>query len=289
MQLKEAVQTLFEEQTHKWELARNNYAALAGVRVRTLEINGYKYRLQFNPARIISSAAKVDEQSIRERKCFLCRHHLPPQQKGILFKERYSILVNPYPIFPQHLTIPGLSHTPQRLLPHWEDMLDLARELDNYLIFYNGPKCGASAPDHFHFQAGIKGFLPLEKDRVSRCPIVLKPEDKQQAVTCFLRAYQSLELNDGEDEPMLNVLVWYDRTKWTICLFPRKKHRPDCYAAEGEANRLISPASVDMGGVWVTPLEKDFYRITADELEAILQEICISGTQLQAIQKQLNK
>jgi hypothetical protein len=275
------VERLFEEQICNWEMARNNYATLEQAKIKTFELNGCEYRVQFNPARIISSSAKVDEQSIRERKCFLCRPHLPPEQKAILFKEQYLILVNPYPIFPRHLTIPACSHRPQRLLSSAEDLLDLARELDDYLIFYNGPRCGASAPDHFHFQAGSKGFLPIEKDWKIRCPLAIESDDKRQIIEYLHQIHKTAEQKPCDNEPMLNLLAWYDRNKWIVCLFLRKKHRPACYTAEGEQHMLISPASVDMGGVWVTPLEKDFDRITATDIETILQEVCLTKIQLE--------
>jgi hypothetical protein len=286
--MNEAIKALFEEQVRNWEMAKKNYAALAHVRVKTFEVNGYEYHVQFNPVRIISSSAKIDEQSIRERKCFLCRNHLPAEQKSIIFNGRYSILVNPYPVFPRHLTIPELSHTPQHILFHIEDMLDLAQKLDDFIIFYNGPECGASAPDHFHFQAGNKGFLPIEKDRKLRCPLVRISENKTQVIDWVLQIYHALERKSGDGEPMLNILAWYDRKQWIVCIFPRKRHRPACYSAEGEQNCLISLAAVEMGGVWVTPLEKDFCRFTATDIEAILQEVCIQDDQLQKLQN-LNK
>jgi hypothetical protein len=279
------IEILFEEQIRNWSTARNNYAALAQVKVKSFEVNGYEHRVQFNPARIISSLAKVDEQSILERKCFLCTKHLPAEQTGIPFKERYLILINPYPVFPRHLTIPELRHRPQCILSHIDDMLDLARELNHFVIFYNGPACGASAPDHFHFQAGNKGFLPLEKDRNMRCPFAIISDNKMQVVDRILQIYHVLERKSGDREPMLNVLTWYDNPQWIVCLFPRQKHRPDCYWAEGDQHRLISPASVEMGGVWVTPLEKDFYRLTATDIEAILQEVCVPKNQLRKLQK----
>lgn len=162
--MNQTIHNLLTEQLASWETARNNYAALSGVRVKELNVNGIPYKVQFNPARIVSSGARVDAKSIQERKCFLCPANLPPVQKGIPFSGHYNILVNPFPIFPRHLTIPELAHTPQRIASRFTDMLELAGALTEYTIFYNGPKCGASAPDHAHFQAGNKGFMPIEKD-----------------------------------------------------------------------------------------------------------------------------
>lgn len=162
--MNQTIHNLLTGQLASWETARNNYAALSGVRVKELNVNGIPYKVQFNPARIVSSGAKVDAKSIQERKCFLCPANLPPVQKGIPFGGHYHILVNPFPIFPRHLTIPELAHTPQRIASRFTDMLELAEALTEYTIFYNGPRCGASAPDHAHFQAGNKGFMPIEKD-----------------------------------------------------------------------------------------------------------------------------
>jgi ATP adenylyltransferase/5',5'''-P-1,P-4-tetraphosphate phosphorylase II len=232
--------------------------------------------VQFNPARIASSAAKVDPQSIRERKCFLCSDNRPPEQKGVPFKEQYTILINPYPIFPRHLTIPALAHTPQRIASRFDDMLDLAQQLDDYAVFYNGPKSGASAPDHFHFQAGNKGFLPIENDRNWGNAIRIESENKQEMLNRFRQIYDNLPLQPDDDEPMLNLLTWFENGKWATYFFPRKKHRPACYFAEGGDNLLISPASVDLGGVFITPLEKDFEKITAEDIAGILNEVNIT-------------
>jgi len=271
--MKDKVNQLFDEQLTNWKLARENYNSLKQVKVKTLFVDGREYKVQFNPARIISSAAKVDAQSIKERKCFLCAENRPPEQNGIPFKGRYTVLVNPYPIFPRHLTIPAVEHTPQRIDSRFEDMLDLARQLDNYVIFYNGPKCGASAPDHFHFQAGNKGFLPIEKDRGRYNMICIESDKKAELLDRFRQIYDTMEQKSEDEEPMMNLLVWYEGDKWVVCIFPRKKHRPACYSATGDDNLLISPAAVDLGGVFITPLEKDFEKITAEDIDKILHEI----------------
>jgi ATP adenylyltransferase/5',5'''-P-1,P-4-tetraphosphate phosphorylase II len=271
--LNATVSQLFEEQLTNWELAKENYRALEKVETKTVMADGYEYKVQFNPARIISSAAKVDEQSIKERKCFLCSENRPPEQNGISFNDNYTILINPYPIFPRHLTVPAIEHTPQRIASRFGDMLDLAQQLDDYVIFYNGPKCGASAPDHFHFQAGNKGFLPVEKNKNRHNAIVIESNNKKDLLDRFRQIYEEMKQKTEDDEPMMNILVWYEACKWVVCIFPRKKHRPSCYTAEGEDNLLISPASVDLGGVLITPLEKDFRKITAKDINQILDEI----------------
>jgi ATP adenylyltransferase/5',5'''-P-1,P-4-tetraphosphate phosphorylase II len=272
--MNEEVVQLFQQQLIGWELAKNNYQVLQQAKVKTFDVGGYRYLVQFNPARMVSSSAKVDAQSIRERKCFLCAENRPAEQKGIIFDGRYEILVNPFPIFPRHLTIPSLDHTPQQIISRFGDMLDLAQQLDDYIILYNGPKCGASAPDHFHFQAGNKGFLPIENDRNWRHNLRIESENKQDILMRFLQIYDTLPLQPDDTEPMMNILTWYKNGAWTTCIFPRKKHRPDCYFAEGDANMIISPASVDMGGMLITPLEKDFEKIAAEDIAGILDEVC---------------
>ncbi|MEG1837946.1 MAG: DUF4922 domain-containing protein [Bacteroidaceae bacterium] len=291
---------LINQQLSTWELARNNYDALKTVKEKELNIDGCTVKVQFNPARLVSSAAKVDAKSIKERKCFLCKANLPEVQKSIPFGD-YLILVNPFPIFPKHLTIPAREHIDQHLLHRFGDMLDLAYCLDEFTLFYNGPKCGASAPDHAHFQAGNKGFLPIEKEwrlqkkekvsthqtaqlfalkDYSRSTLIIESEIKEDAVYLFQQVYAKLDKKSGE-EPMMNVLAWYEQPKeeiigkWIVCIFPRAKHRPACYTAEGDDNILISPASVDMGGVFITPQQKDFEKITAKDISTIYQEVCV--------------
>lgn len=308
--MNQTIQNLLTGQLEFWETARNNYAALSTVKVKELDVNGVLYKVQFNPARIASSGAKVDAKSIKERKCFLCPANLPPVQKGIPFEGHYNILVNPFPIFPRHLTIPEQAHVDQSIATRIGDMLELAKSLSDYVIFYNGPKCGASAPDHAHFQAGNKGFLPIEKDWQSRiaekvvgnesatlwylndaprATLVIESASKESAVAMFGLIYRSLEVKEGEYEPMMNVLALYEEDRWVVFVFPRAKHRPACYTAEGEANLLSSPASVDLGGVFITPVEKDFLKITAEDVAQILSEVCVSAADFQQIRQRIQE
>ncbi|MCC8198665.1 MAG: DUF4922 domain-containing protein [Tannerellaceae bacterium] len=299
--LSQQVKQLLKDQVTVWELARKNYAALEQVQVKSFSFGDSVIRVQYNPARIQSSAAKVDTKSIQERKCFLCPANLPEVQQGIPFGEEYQILINPFPIFPEHFTIPDYQHTDQRIKGRYGDMLDLAQVLHDYVVFYNGPKCGASAPDHLHFQAGNKGFLPLEQEirKTDRerllsndgCTIyrlkdtlrngfLVEATAKFAAVSFFDRLYEQMEVPADEPEPRMNILTWYEKTTWYSVIFPREKHCPDCYFAEGEANCLISPASVDLGGVFITPLEKDFRNITAGRITQILSEITITDEKM---------
>jgi ATP adenylyltransferase/5',5'''-P-1,P-4-tetraphosphate phosphorylase II len=292
---------LVEQQIHTWSLPGKNYSTLQQVKTKELNVDGFTFSIQFNPSRIVSSAAKVDAKSIKERKCFLCSANLPEQQKGISFGTEYLILVNPFPIFPKHLTIPALTHTDQCIDTHLGDMLDLAKALSEFVLFYNGPKCGASAPDHLHFQAGNRGFLPLEKNwnttyreqtidlinrpelKVSRLPyyphamLVLESENRAALIAEFEKIYSLLTVPQDSPEPMLNLLCRCDNGMWTLWVFPRKLHRPWQYFAEEEDNLLISPASVDLGGVFITPLEKDFEKIYAQDVADILRQISMDA------------
>jgi hypothetical protein len=310
----ESLDNLFSGQLACWEQAGDNYKALDKVLTRELVVDGFPFRVQFNPARIISSSAKIDDVSIRERKCFLCAANRPSVQRGLSFSdnsctsERYTVLINPFPIFPKHLTIPLDEHKEQLINDRFCVMLSLARTLKEYTIFYNGPKCGASAPDHFHFQAGNKGFLPLERvyDRLRR-KIILKRDNTilwevqsgingviviesslvQEMASLFGAICSQLAMNEGEKEPMINLLCWYESPKWVTHIFIRKKHRPSCYFASGESNILISPAAVDLGGTFITPLEKDFRKITEEDIRGILGEICISFSELSDLSAKL--
>lgn len=304
---KNTVSTFLNQQLEEWDTARNNFAALANVKVKTFMIGTTHFKVQFNPGRITSSAAKVDAKSLKERKCFLCAANRPAVQRGLEWGD-YTVLINPFPIFPRHLTIPDNNHVDQRIDGRIADMMQLARALEGYTLFYNGPKCGASAPDHMHFQAGNSGFMPVEYDVVTaeKTQVATEGSAKMSLVnglshSCFLieadtvvdgaalfkRLYDCLDIPEGEAEPMLNVLCRFVGNGWHVLVFPRKKHRPDCYFKEGDENILISPASVDMGGVFITPLEKDFEKITADDIAQILSECCLAADEAQQIAKKL--
>jgi hypothetical protein len=269
------IDAFFEQQLAAWPLARNNFVALHDVLTRDISVDGALYRVQFNPARIVSSRAKVDAASISARPCFLCEHNRPAEQEALPYGS-FSILVNPYPIFPRHLTIAATRHTPQRIADHLHTMLELARELPQYTLFYNGARCGASAPDHLHFQAGRRGYMPIETHREGY-PYArfITATTAGEAERLFADLYRSLPLAAGDDEPMLNLLCWYADRQWTLCLFPRRKHRPDCYYAEGKARLLSSPAAVDLGGLLILPREGDYRKITADDIRQIIKEVTI--------------
>jgi len=290
-------------------LAAKNYEALKQVKTKTFHYGDFDVKVQFNPARLTSGLAKTDPQSIRERKCFLCPANRPAEQRSLPFGENYLILVNPYPIFPVHLTIPELRHVNQRIHGRFADMLAIAEALPDFVVFYNGPKSGASAPDHMHFQAGNKGFLPLEKDlkfveketlfvhkntqlytlkNYLRNIFVLESQKKEDVIDVFEKIEAMLPLKEGDQEPMMNIVVWYDADTWTTCIMPRQLHRPSCFFAEGEENLLISPGSVDLGGVIITPREKDFEKITAATINTIFKEVCVTDDIIEMVKQKMD-
>lgn len=303
--LSEKAEALLKHQKENWNLVRENFKALENVKTKKYDFGNYYIKTQFNPSRIISTSAKVDKKSIENRKCFLCLENLPAQQKGILCYNKYLILVNPYPIFKQHLTIPNLSHVPQRIENSFSDLLEISKDLgENFFVFYNGPKCGASAPDHLHFQAGLKNSTPLEKFfpmLLSEAKQLFEQEeikvalvadglfnficvqsgDMKQIEGAFNRILNQLKENVGnEDEPLLNIISIYENNMWNIFIIPRRKHRPDQFFAEDDSKFLISPASVDMLGLLITPREKDFDKLTKTDLKDIFNQVLFGKDEL---------
>lgn len=291
-------------QIAEWPMAAGNFEALKGVKVKEVELPGWTVKVQFNPARIVSSSAKVDAKSLKERKCFLCAANRPDVQRGIDWGEKYTILINPFPIFPRHLTIPDRSHTDQLILGRIADMVRLASELDEYTVFYNGPRCGASAPDHMHFQAGNSDFLTLAPaiedaelktvatdgeatlamvDTLPLKVFVIDSTDPEAAERLFKRLYDALPVPEGEKEPMMNLLCYSTAAGVRLVVIPRKRHRPSFYGTEGEGTMLLSPASVDMGGVFITPLEKDFNALDAAKIQQVLDELCLTADEINDI------
>jgi len=303
MTLQQQISALFEDQKHSWPLLRENWKGLSSARLKFFEFPGFTIRLQYNPKRIVSSAARVDKTSIARRKCFLCPRNRPPEEQHVPFGPGYEILCNPFPIFREHFTIATREHTPQVIDTEFGNLLDVSRELPDLAVFYNAPNCGASAPDHMHFQAGNRGFMPIEEEidnLKTRYGTSLKEEKGEtgpgriMAVEDGLRRFILVETAGKEmlqrtfdsiltfldrmrpgEEPMVNVLSWY-RDRWRVLVFPREKHRPWQYFEQGERNILLSPASVDMGGTLIIPLEKDFEKITRDDIVDIYTQVSLS-------------
>lgn len=308
------ISEFFMAQLGEWELAAGNFRQLENVKTRHLLFSGFEVLVQFNPERLKSTAAKTDSDSIQARPCFLCEKNRPPQQRGMPFDDQFTVLVNPYPIFRRHLTIVSRAHVEQRIMNNFGRMLSIAAALPDFIVFYNGPQCGASAPDHLHFQAVSRGYMPLEKDyesqqfthRVLSGPgyeilnwtgylrgiITLAGREKKTLESLFESVYESLQpgaesqpepggqSRNSEAEPMMNILVYRTGETLTVHIIPRKQHRPRQFYASGRDKITISPASVDLGGLVITPREEDFNRVTEDDIADIFRQVCLEEEEL---------
>ena len=292
---------LLTEQKKTWADLRLGYESLKNVRERDLPYRGFSVRLQCNPGRIKSSTAAVDRKNAREHRCFLCMDNLPESQKGILYRSEYLILCNPMPVFSSHFTISHLYHRLQAIAEHIETFLQLMADLGSgWTVVYNGPKCGASAPDHLHFQVAPSGQMPIEKEILEENRLSLMTQvdgvllyrvrdlgreatlmegDKPEALRAVFNGYLNAlkKVLFIEEEPMINIAGFYEERKWRLVIFPRRKHRPDAFFREGDARVVVSPGVIDMGGLLVTPVEKDFNRLDAATVEDIYGEVSLEG------------
>ena len=294
------------DQLSCWPLACNNFRALKNVELRQINIGGLDVFLQFNPARMISSAAKTDKASLAARKCFLCPENRPDNQKFMKFdgrkSKRYHILVNPYPIFPDHLVIAMAKHCDQSILTRFVDMLDLSRKYPSDIFFYNGPHSGASAPDHHHFQAVPRGLMPLENDveralnaktseleylasvreaelyiyrKFTRGVFVLHAETAKSLAKLFYRLLDCADTKEGESEPRVNVYTWFSENEFRAIVVMRTGHRSHHYFSEGADHLTMSPGCADMCGYFIVPVESEFRSITKELLEEMVDEVSI--------------
>ena len=284
MNLNHQIEKLYDRQLSQWPLASQNYADLSKMRIKAFNYNGREIIAQFNPCRYQSAAARTDSDTQKTRECFLCSEHQPHEQESIIWENKYKIQINPYPIFTRHLTLSSIEHRPQLITPYIDDMMSMAAALPGYVLFYNGPKCGASAPDHHHFQAVPFKELPVCREAIKEdCdmtvyfPFFYIIRKKRNVAKHWFNVLENglHELCETEEEPMQNVLCWKTAKEWHIIIVPRSKHRPACYG-EGDGQFLISPASVEMTGVWPMVRETDFDRITASKLQSINEEVAIS-------------
>ncbi|MDR1516573.1 MAG: DUF4922 domain-containing protein [Dysgonamonadaceae bacterium] len=275
MNLQEGIEKLFSEQTATWRRLRDGVSQLDNLRTKHFSWgDDVGVSLQFNPSRIVSTAANVDAAAIGQRPCFLCEDNRPHEQKGITFLGKYLILCNPFPILQRHLTIPLFSHVPQRIRKKVGDMLALAEALPDYIVFYNGPEAGASAPDHFHLQAGLKSPVLLAGDNELRGCLVLESPSIEEMEARFEDVYHYLRSRQPEkDEPLLNVIAFVEDGKYVLHLFPRKAHRPRQYFADAARQLLVSPGALDMAGLIITVREEDFNGITKNDVEDIYSQV----------------
>ncbi|MBN1819438.1 MAG: DUF4922 domain-containing protein [Prolixibacteraceae bacterium] len=294
--ISEQANSLVLQQQATWQLVKKNFEALKYIKTRLFNFDNFKVLAQFNPERIRSSAAKTDAKTIAERPCFLCMKNLPAEQKGFLILEKYLVLTNPYPIFPFHLTVSSLNHTPQLIQNRIDDLLVISRLLTGFTTFYNGPDCGASAPDHFHFQAAVSGFIPVENEisnnsetilnsgklKISasknylRNFIAIESESRKEITQYFNLLLNKLAYLNQEPEPMLNILCRYFNNKWQLVIFPRNKQRPYHFFKKGNEQIIIGPASVEMGGLLILPRKEDFDKLTKKEIIEIYNDVSLN-------------
>jgi len=288
---------LENRQTNAWPELREGIDALRQIEYRQLDVNGASISLQHNPRRIVSSSARVDQKSIAERPCFLCPANLPKEEQGIEFGEAFVLLFNPMPVLPSHIVAVYEEHVPQRIAGCVSAFLKLTAALgEGFAVIYNGPRCGASAPDHLHFQAVSSARLPiLEDGNLENYParfLLLVHEDEgvlEQKLKCVVQTLAEISdpgCSPGE-EPMINLMATVREGKIRIYIFPRSKHRPESFFRTGEDQRMISPAALDLAGIVVAPRRADFDRLTDSELGGIFTEVTLGTSQFETLSRHL--
>lgn len=299
-----SISRFFNRQLEVWTDARHRFRDLKHVETRQFSD---QLKLQWNPARIVSTGAKIDKKTLGERPCFLCDKNRPKEQMSKQIDEKFHLLVNPFPILPVHFTIPARKHQPQLIYKNYGEMHRFISLHSDLMVFYNGPKCGASAPDHLHFQAGTNGILPLQTNwqHLSRNLtdiISLNDEEKISVVRDFIvpafviisksaesdealfrRLYKAMPQRGDETEPMMNIISWRKGEEFISVVIPREKHRPEAYFAEGDAQFVVSPGALDMSGLIITPREEDFRKLTEEKALSLLQECGVSEEKMNAI------
>jgi len=308
---------LIEQQRATWPLLAEGINALADIETRRVPVAESHVVIQHNPRRLRSTAAAVDKGSIEKRPCFLCAENLPKEEKGLAYGRDLGIFCNPFPVLNKHLTIVHRRHVEQTIHHNFELLLGLAADLaPEYFALYNGPQCGASAPDHLHFQACSRALLPIAAelsaeiaadpahcevceamprdqfdlftmDGCGRSIIVLRGSNLEEIARWFYRIIDELPRPDGHIEPMMNIVCTYERGTFTTFLFPRAKHRPASFFAEGEQRLIVSPGAIDMAGVIVTPRREDFARLDGARVEAIFAEVSLGDTWVNEILERL--
>ena len=304
---KHNIRAFFTHQLDTWDEIRQRYEALKHVGLKQL---GHR-QLQYNPARMVSTGAQIDRQTIAQRACFLCEKNRPEEQLTIDLGDDFELMVNPFPVLPMHFTIVRKTHVSQTILENYTEIHRLLELFPELFVFYNGPMSGASAPDHMHFQAGIGQELPLmtvlrklEKEQqvlikqengsslsmfntVSFNAFVIKSKAQETEMTLFKQLYAAMPVREGEKEPRMNIVAWRDGSEDVIVVLPRDNHRPACYFEEGDRRMVISPGALDMAGLIITPREEDFNRMSEDKLISILKEVSIKEKDMENIKEKL--
>jgi len=299
---------LQEHQLETWALYRENIARLNEVETKEYPFDQLRVVVQHNPARIISTSASVDTESIKNRPCFLCANSLPSDQKGLLIKEKYLVLCNPFSIFHNHFTLPDISHRPQNIDNRIEDMLMLAKEFrEGYAVLYNGPGCGASAPDHFHFQAVRQNSLPiitaLLQNKIAPLETINERTTTIESFTIKTLRFVKISTSKASDlvdqwnvffdsvrqvannnpEPLVNLILFFHDSHYHLLIYPREKHRPKEYYYDGESKLVISPAAVDLGGIVIIPRKEDFEKINFNLINEVYDQVLLSQEKINRV------
>jgi len=306
--LAERTAALLEQQRRDWPLLADGYAALARAETKLLRVAAAEVWVQHNPARIRSTTAVVDPAAVARRGCFLCPEGLPAEEKGIPVGQDLVALCNPFPVLDRHISLVHRDHVPQAIVG-WEGRLvGLAQEMGPAdFVLYNGPRCGASAPDHLHFQACSRSLLPIEASaaglvfrpaepahgdvewavlgprQCGRTVILLRATQLESAAGALARLLRALPRESGEAEPRVNVVGVHDGRAFLVYVFPRTRHRPACFSAEGDERMLVSPGGIDMAGVVVAPERRDYARIDGPRLEARYAEVTAEAEAVETV------
>ncbi len=285
------IDQLFEQQVKNWPRLARGVEGLAQARTRRVRIDWFDVFIRHIPHRAGSTTAAVDRESISRRPCFLCAGNLDPEERGIPFGADYTIYCNPFPIVDRHCSVVHRQHGIQRIAGELGSMLDLAAALPGYFAIYNGPECGASAPDHMHFQAGSRALFPIENDTAKitgiavrhygRNALLFRGPDRSclvEKIHCAIKLLS--DVTGKHPEPLMNIAAFHEAKQWTVCLFPRSKHRPSVFQT-GELT--VSPASIDLCGIFVVPFEKDFARISADDIASIFREVTLADAAFEEV------
>ncbi|MCT4616027.1 MAG: DUF4922 domain-containing protein [Marinifilaceae bacterium] len=294
----------FKQQLKTWEIADKNYKALENQNEKTVILDEYEYKIQYNPNRVFSTKAKIDKKSIESRKCFLCNSNLFKEQDSVNYKSKFDFLLNPYPIMPMHFTIPNMKHVDQQISPYFTDFLDLIVDFPEMLFMYNGAKCGASLPDHMHFQAIKQNLLPIERinadDKNIKC-IYAKSKEFIYVSTLEYRSFLILESDNklgmkyiydkiinqfsdlyyGDYQDKINLIGKFINNKYRIYIFPRSAHRPYQYYSKNDNSIIISPGCIDMGGVFICSDFDSFNRMNSSYVKSILSQVSMGEKKFQ--------
>ena len=265
-----------QEQLEKVPVAKANYEKLKQIKNKEFEFDGYKIYVHFNPARAVSSLAKLDAKSIAERPCFLCPKNRIEGQTAIDFKGKYDICINPFPICNEHFTVVSKLHEPQSIEGKVRDFLDLAKQYSDFIALFNGSKSGASAPDHMHFQLVNKDYFPyaIETPMTGVIEKIVLRSSNAEELEAKVNAQLELLQHEGElPASHTNLFCEYKNNEWVFTIFPRITHRPRQFFSEGEDRLMMSPGAIDMTGHLIAAREEDFEKITKEVIVDIFKQI----------------